>query len=1414
MTDALLILTPDGRSLDRDLVFADDAGGARRLEVDVPTLQGGIIMRAEPGAAASLAASGFTVKELPDVNLLRVGGYEIDVEQGPPRLPRALRLTRDRRAAWSHYLVQLVGPPLPEFVADVREAGLEVIDRIDRYGLFATGSPEAADRVAELACVSWVGAFEPAYRIAPSLRDRRGRGRVGVGVFPASDVEEVAGFIREAGGEIETVEAPDLGDLRSGRSDRTGLVVCEIDLGTSLNEVANHPSVRFIDSYEPFIDDDERASQIVAESLDTTPPPGTAPVVGYQNRLTNLGIDGTGVTIAIIDRGIDNHNNATLHQDLRGRLAFFADQTGGTTTVDVNGHGTHVAGIAAGNGATGDTDPQGFTLGLGVAPGANVGSINYLQASPQPTVDSVLRVAATNGSEVANNSYGTAAPQGYSARCVNVDQRVRDPNPAAAGFERMAIVYSAGNAGGLPGSLTGPHEAKNVIVVGNSLTFRPGEGFAVDDIRGISDSSSRGPAADGRILPHVMAPGTDIVSARSTQDSNPGTPGVQRPYTTYVDTAGTAHANHAQIGGTSMSAPAVSGLCALLIEWWRDRTGTEPSAAMLKALVINGAEDMAGGPNWKRLIVPGVQAWTAAGANWQLTGLGFVPAQVWGWTNAAGSLTQYTQRASVAQITGANQFFYNAGTDTITVRTGNGQSPDRPTRNAAGNPQPWARVRALDTNPVGAIPNNDQGWGRASLENIVLTSPDSDRGPRIFSDQRVAFTANGQQHQIRVVPVDTTRPMRITVCWTDPPAAANPPGATLVNDLDLVVDEIATGATYRGNNFANGFSTPGGAADNLHNTECVYIQNPSGEYDVRVVAAGITTDARTFTLGSPWQDYAIVIDNAQVPAADPVSVVPVLDRSGSMVWSGYVDVTRTSSKAFIDLLNVDDAVGVVSFGSSADVEYPPGASPEVRTIDGTGVRSDARDAVDGITFGGSTHMGPGITAGRDLLAAAAGSKAIVLMSDGYDNGSPNALTAAAGLPADVPLYTCAMGPASDQTLLEQLASATSGRYYYMPTIDDLFEIYNWIRGRVTGTGVVANEQSAASFSRIGAYIDETVSRAVFSVAWADESVAYVPRDPRRPEEVSVRLRTPQGKLVHPRSSLMRVVTGKGMVGFDLHDPVPGQWYMEVATERPGHLPYTAAAHVSSDVTVDLEIEPRTLIRGRPFTLAVAAFEGGRAIDRIAARACIERPRIGLENLLRAFRSQLRNLRPVRRSGGDNIPDQFGYALALLRWLEKQGDREFLGTVVDCFDLGAPGSSSTGGGRPTTPTIPGGGGIVVGGGGTVVGGGGGVVVMPGTGGSLGRIALPSGARFPGFPLPRPPAPLPVPPIRLPELIPFPERLRLNWPELLAGLGGTTLSGTYHATAEPGSYNITVEVNGTLPSDGSPFRRKEFVSVRVL
>ena len=541
-----------------------------------------------------------------------------------------------------------------------------------------------------------------------------------------------------------------------------------------------------------------------------------------------------------------------------------------------------------------------------------------------------------------------------------------------------------------------------------------------------------------------------------------------------------------------MAAPHVSGACALLIEWWRDRTnGKDPSQAMLKALLINGAIDIAGGPS--------------------------------GRTDGTGAAI-----------------------------------------------------------PLANIPNNDQGWGRISLQNMFLQAPDSDRGPKIFSDQRHAFTATGQSHTIRVAPEDTSRPMRITLVWTDVPggSGANP---ALVNDLDLEVTELDTGNLYRGNNFTNGFSTTGGAADGLNNTECVYIENPTGIYEVRIVAASVTTNARPpFDLANPWQDFAYVADNAVASSDEHVSVVPVIDRSSSMITYGYVDMTRDSSKNFIDLLGIDDQLGVVSFGTTPQVEYSDGAN--LQDITGAADLGNARTAVDDIDFGGLTFMGGGIQEAQNLLTSDSYNKAMIVFSDGYDNraydaSNPWATDVVAGLPADISAYTCAMGPTSDQELLANIAEDTDARYYYMPTIDDLYEIYNYIRGAVTGDSIIVNESSFASTKTIPAWVDSGARTLTFSVAWFDKTLAYTDKAPRSSRDISVVMQDPNGKTIVPNASFVYKTIGENYVIFKIDEPVPGNWKVTVSTKRAGHSAFTIGGFVDSDLSLDLYY-PAIILKAR------------------------------------------------------------------------------------------------------------------------------------------------------------------------------------------------------------------------------------------
>lgn len=141
------------------------------------------------------------------------------------------------------------------------------------------------------------------------------------------------------------------------------------------------------------------------------------------------------------------------------------------------------------------------------------------------------------------------------------------------------LEFSAGNSGPAGQTIGSPAVGKNVIATGATQNNRfefplYGEGQEV-----MADFSSRGPAADGRIKPDLVAPGTWIASLRSifANDDNAWGP---------------ISSLYLYQGGTSQAGPHVSGACAVVVQWYRENHGGTPSPALVKALLINSADDM------------------------------------------------------------------------------------------------------------------------------------------------------------------------------------------------------------------------------------------------------------------------------------------------------------------------------------------------------------------------------------------------------------------------------------------------------------------------------------------------------------------------------------------------------------------------------------------------------------------------------------------------------------------------------------------------------------------------------------------------------------------------------------------------------------------------------------------------------
>jgi len=171
------------------------------------------------------------------------------------------------------------------------------------------------------------------------------------------------------------------------------------------------------------------------------------------------------------------------------------------------------------------------------------------------------------------------------------------------------------------------------------------------------------------------------------------------------------------------------------------------------------------------------------------------------------------------------------------------------------------------TNANDDLPSPAQGWGLLNLGRAL------DDVPKVLVDQNQLITQTGQTIEINGNVVDSTKPFRISLAWTDAPGS--PAGNPVVNNLDLEV-EIG-GNTYHGNAFVKGLSVPVAVNDPVNNLESVWLpEGTTGDFVIRITGANIAGDGVPGNSDSTDQDFALVIYNAQAEGqgGDPLDSPP------------------------------------------------------------------------------------------------------------------------------------------------------------------------------------------------------------------------------------------------------------------------------------------------------------------------------------------------------------------------------------------------------------------------------------------------------------------------------------------------------------------------------------------------------------
>jgi serine protease AprX len=479
-------------------------------------------------------------------HLLRLRSGTFDPVEGVPL--QKDQLIKDRS---DFYIVQFDGPIQDSWVTAITGLGCELIWYLpdDAYLVW---SPQASN--SELSVqphVRYVGPVHPGYKVSPDLYI--GPESKVVYISPLKDKVKIVEAILHLGGTVYVV----------GQS----LIKAYVPRDKLL-ELAQVPEIGWM---EPggggsFLNDNDARILYARQNVDGNFTNDGLSLWSW-NGTAFQGTTGKGIKVMVTDTGVDG-----THPAFDGRKIYFSTLNAPYTNwTDYFGHGTHCAGIILGNGSyRGPPAPQGINgTYAGVAPEALLmGEIIDWDANDDlkygRTVEDIINDTEQHGAQVSSNSWSCCGVvQTYGITASIYDDAVRDSNKTAPGNQSIVYVFAAGNSG--PGNIITPGVAKNVITVGATGDRKGGY-----DENYLTGFSSRGPVADGRRKPDVVAPGLYIMSAY----------------------ANTPNFSYVSMSGTSMATPGVAGASTLIIDYLNKTYGLSPSPAMVKAILINGADQL------------------------------------------------------------------------------------------------------------------------------------------------------------------------------------------------------------------------------------------------------------------------------------------------------------------------------------------------------------------------------------------------------------------------------------------------------------------------------------------------------------------------------------------------------------------------------------------------------------------------------------------------------------------------------------------------------------------------------------------------------------------------------------------------------------------------------------------------------
>ncbi|MFC8914953.1 S8 family serine peptidase [Streptomyces sp. NPDC057116] len=528
---------------------------------------------------------------------ITINGVTVDPLAQRDELAAASLIAED--ASRSNYvLVQADHVLSGEEKAQLARLGVVIHEYVPENTYLCGYRPADLDAVRDLPFVTWADVYLEGFKITPSLRGRGLRPDISLLRAPA---ESLAAGTRTL--DIVLHEDVDAGspEVRQRIAEAAGLSA--EDLRPARDKLRAEVPEQSLAALTA-VDEVRQLEEVPERSLYNRV---ARPILHADLVVNGTPLQGEGQVVAVADTGFDLGSTTDAHAAFTGRVARLYALGRRTRADDPDGHGTHVAGSVLGDGmsaamggAVQGTAPRAtLVLQSLLDRGGGLGGI------PADLRDLFTPPYENDGARVHTNSWGSLVPGlPYDRGAFEIDDMVWN-NPD------LVICFAAGNDGNDRdrdgrvnlGDVGSEGAAKNSLTVGASENDRPdirstygqlwGGDFPVNPLRddrqadnpdGMAAFSNRGPTREGRIAPDVVGPGTSILSALSHAASSlPGD-----PFGASVDP------EFSFLSGTSMATPLVAGCVAVLRESLVRNGTPRPSAALIKAMLINGAVELPG----------------------------------------------------------------------------------------------------------------------------------------------------------------------------------------------------------------------------------------------------------------------------------------------------------------------------------------------------------------------------------------------------------------------------------------------------------------------------------------------------------------------------------------------------------------------------------------------------------------------------------------------------------------------------------------------------------------------------------------------------------------------------------------------------------------------------------------------------